>query len=151
MSIQVPSILFDTGTQGRGTTAIRPSVPAGPPPGPPAATTNVSPWAVLLNKLQRLQQSDPAVFGRVAAQLAATVKTAAAGASGDDREVLTKLGDQLAEASRTGNLSAIKPAKHHHHHAAPGQKGSGLPSLLQSLLDQIDHVLGPQATPATDL
>jgi hypothetical protein len=151
MSMQVPSILFSPTTQTQATTAIRPSVPAGPPSGQPAATTSVSPWAVLLSKLEQLQRSDPEAFGQVTAQMAGTVATNAASAGGEDKQALTKLADQLNEASKTGNLSAVKPPKHHHHQAAASQGGSALPSLLQSLLDQIDHVLGPDATSAADM
>jgi hypothetical protein len=98
----------------------------------------------LLSKLQQLRQTDPVALGPLAGQMADTVNTAAGTASGDDKPLFTKLGEDLGQVAKTGDLGALKPPKHHHHHVT----GTKLPSLLESLLEQIDHVLGPGATSA---
>lgn len=146
MSLQVPTIVYDGAAPRLSVAPVRPSIPAGPPSAPPAATATLSHWAVILSKLQQVHETDPAAFGPLATRLAEAVKTAASSASGDDKPVFTKLADDLGRLAKTGDLGALRPPKHHHHHAPAAHSGSGLPSLLESLLEQIDHVLGPGAT-----
>ncbi len=158
MTIQVPFPLSDAGV----TASIRPSPPAafpsigptqpvGPAPpaastsGEPAATATVSPWAEVLSKLQHLAQTDPGVFKRAASDLAATVDARAQKAAGPDAKALAQLSGQLKQAAKSGSLSVFKPT-HHVHRIRTASPGSQ-PTLLQELLAQIDHVLGPGATP----
>src|SRR5579864_7882643 len=146
MSLQVPTIVYDGGTTSVSVAPVRPSIPAGSPSGPPADSATLSRWAVLLSKLQELRQADPVALGRLAGQMRDTVNAAAGSASGEDKPVFTKLAEDLGQVAKTRDLSALKPPKHHHHHVAAARSGAGLPSLLESLLEQIDHVLGPGAT-----
>jgi hypothetical protein len=108
-------------------------------------TATVSPWAELLSKLQQLQQRSPGAFKRVAGDMAATVESQTQKATGGAASSVTKLGDQLKQAAKTGELPVFKPT-HHSRHARTQATGSA-PSLLQTLLAQVDHVLGPGATP----
>jgi hypothetical protein len=144
MTIQVPSILPTSVAPTSVATSVRP-VPA-PAPSPPAATATVSPKAELLNKLQHLQQNSPGAFTRLVGQMSDTVRTQAGKATGEDKHSLTKLADQLAQLARTGQLSVFRPT--HHRHPHPHAAGA-VPSSMQTLLEQVDHVLGPGATPTT--
>jgi hypothetical protein len=153
MTIQGPSTLYDASAPTFSTTSSPTPVTPCTPVSPPNEVTNretatVSPWAKLLSKLQHLQQINPAAFQGAVSRMADTVKPAADKTTGEEKQSLTKLGDQLAALARTGDLAAFKAPKHHHHartHPASG----GTMSLLQGLIEQIDHVLGPGATPMT--
>jgi hypothetical protein len=148
MSIQGPSPPRDTGAPTFITPPTQPSLPDAPPSiGVPAATATVSPWASLLNKLQHLQQSNPAAFKRVVGQMAEMVETDTHKAARPEAESLAKLSDELKQLAKTGDLTVFRPT-HHQRHPRTQPSGSA-PSLLQNLLEQIDHVLGPGATPPT--
>jgi hypothetical protein len=149
MSIQDLSPLRDlvapvTATPIQGSSSVAPSLPDASTA--PAATATVSPRAELLSKLQHLQQSDPAAFARIATHMAETVDAEAQNSSAAQGKALTKLSGELKQAAKTGDLSVFKPT-HHPHHTRTLQSAV-TPSLLQNLLGQIDHVLGPGATPA---
>jgi hypothetical protein len=153
MSIQGPSpLLRDAGAPALTMTPIeapppiRPSLPAAPAPAAPDGTATVSPWAALLSKLQHLQQSSPPAFNRVVGQMADTVDSEARKATGAEAQSLSGLRDQLKQVAKTGDLSVFRPT-HHQRHARTMTSGSA-PSMLQRLLEQVDHVLGPGATPA---
>jgi hypothetical protein len=148
MTIQGPLPLHDPGAPILTTTPIETPSRIGPqtPDGPlPAAKASVSPWSALLSRLQQAQQSNPAEFKRLAGRLANAVDTEAAKAAGDEAKSLSKLGDQLKVVAKTGDLSVFKPTHHPRH--ARAQPMGGAPSFLQTLLQQIDHVLGPGANP----
>lgn len=116
-----------------------------PVPGDAAATATISPWATLLNRLQSVASSDPTKLAAVAAQLATTVNAAASQATGDEKTSLVKFGGALQQVGKTGNVSALTPLHHHHNHAAKHWNG-GTGALLSNLLQDIDTVLGPNAT-----
>jgi hypothetical protein len=118
------------------------------PPTPPKEMTTISPWASLLSRLQALAAENPAGLTAVASHLASTVHDAAAKASGDDSAALTKFGDALAKVAKDGDVSALKPAHHHRVHAAKHLNG-GTGALLSNLLQEVDAVLGPNASAAT--
>jgi hypothetical protein len=157
MTIQGPNSFFDvSGAYSGG--SIAPTIPvsaaassssSGDTPSP-ASTVRVSPWAQVLGKLQRLHDDAPATFRVAVGQMADSVKQAADKADGEKKQELQKLSQKLTDAAKTGDLSVFRPTHHHHsrHPAAAqgGGSGQGTPSVLQSLLDQIDHVLGPDAS-----
>jgi hypothetical protein len=153
ISILAPSPLNDAGAAAASVTtrpfAVTPSIApqADEQAGAPAATATVSPWAQILSKLQRLQQSNPDVFKRVAGAMGDTVRSEAQRASGGDAQALDHLSGQLKQAAKTGDLQVFKPT-HHPHHTRSQSSGASTP-LLQALLAQVDHVLGPGATPAS--
>jgi hypothetical protein len=148
MSIQGPNSLIDARASTFPTTHTSPPAAVEPISPVPAATATVSPWAELLSKLQQLHARDPAAFNHVVGQMTERVQTEAGRATGDEKQSLTKLGEQLAQLAKTGEMSVFRPT--HHHHRAPAAHSAGkVPSILQTLLDQIDHVLGPGATPAS--
>jgi hypothetical protein len=120
------------------------SAPA-PLPGDAAATATISPWATLLNRLQSVAADDPTKLAAVAAQLVITVNTAASQATGDEKTSLTQFGSALQQVGKTGNVSALTPLHHHRNHAAKHWNG-GTGALLSNLLQDIDTVLGPNAT-----
>jgi hypothetical protein len=151
MSIQGPSTRYDTNAPTFSTIPSASAVtPSAVPPKSESTigiAANVSPWAKLLSKLQHLQQTNPAAFPGVVSQMADAVKTAADKSTGDEKQSLVRVGSQLAELAKTGDLPAFKAPKHHHH-THPRPASGGTMSLLQGLIEQIDHVLGPGATPA---
>jgi hypothetical protein len=124
------------------------SAPA-PLPGDAAATATISPWATLLNRLQSIAADDPTKLAAVAAQLTTTVNTAASQANGDEKTSLTQFGKALQQVGKTGNVAALTPPHHHRNHAAKHWNG-GTGALLSNLLQDIDTVLGPNATATTD-
>ncbi|MGA7118688.1 MAG: hypothetical protein WBY94_01250 [Polyangiaceae bacterium] len=158
MTIQGPFPLSDAGV----TASVRPSPPAASPsirptqpigpwqpaastPGEPAATATVSPWADVLSKLQQHAQSNPSAFERATNDLASAVDARAQKATGADAKALAELSGQLKQAAKSGDLSVFKPT--HHVHRVKTESPGSQPTLLQELLAQIDHVLGPGATP----
>jgi hypothetical protein len=148
MTIQGQTISLDSVAQTLPPAAVRSSaapVPA-PVPSPPAATATISPSAELLNKLQHLHESSPGAFKRLVGHMADTVQTTASKSTGDEKHSLTKLADQLAQLAKTGQVSVFRPTHHRHPHR---QAAPGVSSSLQVLLEQVDHVLGPAATPSS--
>jgi len=148
MNVQGAGAVFDADavTPVRGTVPPRQSTVPSPAP---AAVADISAWGELLNKLQQLHQRDPVVFKHAVERMAATAKQHADATGGDDKEALAKLGERLATAASTGDVASLRPAKHHpHHHAARARAGAGTEALLQTLLDQVDRVLGPGVTAA---
>lgn len=80
-------------------------------------STSVSGPAAMLNKLKRLQQSDPAKFKEVMSEISTKLKDAA-DASGDakDKAALSDLAQKFQVAGQTGDLAALSP---------PSGKGGG--------------------------
>src|ERR1700690_3676292 len=145
MSIQGPSPVGDTVPPALPKTPIGPSASQAPPSAAPAATATITPWAALLNKLQRVQQNSPTAFKGLVGHMADTVDTEARKATGADASSLAELGDQLKQVAKTGDLRVFKPT--HHPHPTRAQPRGSAPTLLQTLLAQVDHVLGPGASP----
>ncbi|HEY4012869.1 MAG TPA: hypothetical protein VGM06_06010 [Polyangiaceae bacterium] len=159
MTIQGPNSFFDVaGTYASVSASPASAVDASGSNGAtavtaaPPSTVRVSPWAHVLGKLQQLHDDAPATFKVAVGQMADSVKQAADNADADKKQDLLKLSQKLADAAKTGDLTVFKPTHHHHsRHPASVQAGSpsqGTPNVLQSLLDQIDHVLGPDANAA---
>jgi hypothetical protein len=159
MSIQGPNSFYDL-AGGRAAQPISPNLSVSPTASTgagsdtiaPQSTLRVSAWAQVLGKLQQLHDDAPATFKVAVSQMADSVKQSADKADGDKKQELLKLSQKLADAAKTGDLTVFKPTHHHHsRHPAAAQSTSttqGTPSVLASLLDQIDHVLGPDANPA---
>jgi hypothetical protein len=97
-------------------------------------------------KLHDLSQKDPSALRQVAATMSQAVATEAQKASGEDASQLKALGSQLSQVAQSGDLSALKHAKHHRIAACVLKGGTG--QLLNNLLSMVDHVLGPEATSA---
>jgi hypothetical protein len=74
----------------------------------PAVSTEVSGMASLMSQLQQLSQTDPSQFKQVTGEISEQLK-----ASGN-----TSLADRFAQASQSGDISALQPPKPHgaHHH-----------------------------------
>ncbi len=118
----------------------------------PASSTTTSKPGELLNKLSQLQQQDPAKFKAVTQQISDELKTAAQSATGPQAAFLSKLSDDFAQASSSGNLSALQPQQHgsqqgsavHHHHGGGRHGGGGagsIESVLSTALDQVNQAL----------
>jgi phosphatidylethanolamine-binding protein (PEBP) family uncharacterized protein len=100
-----------------------------------------------------LKDSNPGQFGRIVGSLSQKVSGAAATADPKDKAQLQQLAGQLHDASKSGDVAGIKPPAHHHHHRvhvpATKQPTGGTGTLLSDLLQQLDLVFGPNATPET--
>jgi hypothetical protein len=144
ISSVAPGAISATGGSVMPVGARNTSAPA-PLPGDAAATATISPWATLMNRLQSIAADDPAKLAAVAAQLTTTVNTAASQATGDEKTSLTQFGSALQQVGKTGNVAALTPLHHHRNHAAKHWNG-GTGALLSNLLQDIDTVLGPNAT-----
>lgn len=94
-------------------------------PAIPQDSTSVSRRGQLMAELKSLQQSDPAKFKQVMADMSSQLKDAAKNATGDDAARLNKMAADFDQAAQTGQMPA-KAAHGHHHHAkkAEGQQGS---------------------------
>lgn len=122
------------------------------PPPPAGASASISKPGELLSKLQQLQQSDPAKFKEVTAELSKQLKDAAGSATGPAAAALNKLADGLAQASSTGSLDALTPkggAKGHHGHHHHGGGGGAVGAALSSALETVQKALDGSATSAT--
>jgi hypothetical protein len=148
MSIQGPASLLDPRASTFPTSHVAAPAVVEPVSPTSAVTATVSVWAQLLSKLQQLHEQNPAALKEMAGRMAESAKTAAGSATGDEKQSLARLGERLAHVATTGNIAVFRPTHHHHHHA-PAQPSGEAPSFLRTLLDQIDHVLGPGATQAT--
>jgi len=134
-----------------------------PPTGSGAATSNISKPAELLQKLQQLQQQDPAQFKQVLSQLADALQQVADG-SGQSNNFATKLAAAFKNASDTGDLSALQSAlqptarmplpqnagstagqsqgaqgHHHGHHHHGG--GGAIAAAFSTAISSIDAIL----------
>ncbi len=134
-----------------------------PPAANGAAPTNISKPAELLQKLQQLQQQDPAQFKQVMSQLADTLQQVA-DKSGNSNGIATKLAAAFKSAADSGDLSTIQAAmqppagattaqsaasapaatqgaqgKHHGHHHHGG--GGAIAAAFSTTISQIDAAL----------
>ncbi len=124
------------------------------PPPPAGASASISKPGELLSKLQQLQQSDPAKFKEVTAELSKQLKDAAGSATGPAAAALNKLADGLAQASSTGSLDALTPkggakGHHSHHHHGGGGGGGAVGAALSSALETVQKALDGSTTSAT--
>lgn len=135
-----------------------------------AATTRVSKQAQFLNKLKRLQQSDPAKFKQILTDVATALQAAAKTATGTQQQNLTSLAAKFTQAAN-GNLSALHPPQppanataaayaqnapdagsplasaspksgghHHHHGGADGSQSSAVAQAFQELSAALDAI-----------
>ena len=104
---------------------------------PQDSSAQLSPFAQMLTSLQNLQQSDPARYKQVTAQIATDLQDAAKTATADGNtaqaDQLNQLSTDFNKASQDGSLPNIgdlaKAAGgvhgHHHHHMGPPPSSSG--------------------------
>jgi len=111
----------------------------------PSDSSQLSPFAQLLNTLQQLQQSNPTQYAQVTQQIATNLQSAAQTAtSGGNTAAATQL-NQLAtdftNASQSGQLPNIQDLAqavsggghhHHHHHASSAPPASDSSSTSTS-------------------
>jgi|SRR5579884_1600420 len=124
-NVQQPQNLFTTACSTRQTSASGSVNDPAP---------QLSPMAEFLNKLQAMQQQNPAEFKQVTQNIATKLQAAASQATrqGDSARAaaLTKLASDFQTASQTGKMpeadqlqadaSALKTGHHHHgHHYNP--------------------------------
>jgi hypothetical protein len=128
----------------------------------PASSTNVSKPGEFMAKLSQLLQQDPAKFKQITQQISDQLKTAAQSASGPQAQFLTKLSDNFAQASSSGNLTALQPpgaggehatvGGHHHHgggHHGGGGGAGGIESVLSNALAEVNQALSGTTASAT--
>ncbi len=87
----------------------------------PEADPQVSERGKVLQELNDLQKSDPAKFKQVTEEISQKLRDAANSASGGQATSLKTLADKFAQASQSGDMSALQPAGAHgghggHHH-----------------------------------
>lgn len=95
-----------------------------------AESTSVSQKAKRLGQLKDLSQSDPAEFKKVTADIATQLQSAAQQAGGSQGSALSSLATKFQQASQTGSVSPLLPAKHHHggHKGVAGRVASAYQS-----------------------
>jgi len=160
-----PTLAALNGTTSNQTTKTKSSIP---PAMGSAAKSNISKPAELLQKLQQLQQQDPAKFKQVASQLADSLQKVA-DQSGNSNGLAAKLASALKSAADSGDLSSVQAAltpptrqnaapsaantqgakgtqgHHHGHHHG----GGAAASALSSAITQIDAALEASSAAAT--
>jgi hypothetical protein len=124
--------LLDTALQGTGSTtnATGKSLTntSSSPVGQQPDSSQLSPFAQLLNTLQQLQQSDPTQYQQVTQQIATNLQSAAQTAQSDGNTTtanqLNQLATDFTNASQSGQLPNIQDlaqamggGHHHHHHS----------------------------------
>jgi hypothetical protein len=98
----------------------------------------LSPFAQLMSTLQQLQQSDPAKYQQVTAQVATNLQSAASTATSNGNTAqateLNQLATDFNNASQNNTLPNVQDlakavsgmhGRHHHHHAAAAAPDSG--------------------------
>ena len=111
----------------------------------------LSPFAQLMSTLQQLQQSDPAKYQQVTAQIATNLQSAAqtAQANGNSTQasMLNQLATDFTSASKNDQLPNIQDlaqslgAQHHHHHRshhAPASSDSTANQATQTQNDALN-------------
>jgi hypothetical protein len=78
--------------------------------GGPSTQTTLSSLAQAFGQLQRLQQTDPAEFKEVAAQVSTELRSQVGQASGHQAQFLGKLAAAFQQAARTGDMPQIASA-----------------------------------------
>jgi hypothetical protein len=149
MSVQGPNSHFDF--VGAYATSRRPAPSAdtlapttiGGDSTAPASRVTLSPSSQALNTLQRLREDAPATFKAVIGHMADTVSAEADKSTGAQKQEFAKLSQKLGDAAKSGDLSVFHPTHHRHRAHAASQ---GVSTMLQTLLDQVDYVLGPDAS-----
>jgi len=151
--------------------SVRPiQAPSSPPPGDKSAlagpgalepTATVSPSGLLMSRLQRLAQQDPAKLAVIADQASQALRSAAGGTSGDTARSLNRLADGFAQVASTGNVSSVElgsaPRPRHPHHAGAAAKSysggtsSTVPqsaaAKLEAISLQVEQALGLSPPP----
>jgi hypothetical protein len=100
-----------------------------------SASTNLSSMGQLMSQLQSLEQTNPDQAKTVLAQIGSTLKSEAG-----NNTALSSIADKFTQASQTGDLSGLQPAKgghgggHHHHHGGGG--GGASPTTQAATYDQ---------------
>lgn len=74
-----------------------------------ASSTGGDQMKTLMDELAKLQQSDPAAFKEVAAQIAEQLGSQAALASGGESGMLSDMAASFAEAAQSGSLDSLRP------------------------------------------
>jgi len=74
-----------------------------------ASYTGGDQMKTLMDELTKLQQSDPAAFKEVAAQIAEQLGSQAALASGGESGMLSDMAASFAEAAQSGSLDSLRP------------------------------------------
>jgi hypothetical protein len=120
-------------------------------------SSQLSPFAELMNTLQQLQLSDPAKYKQVTQQISTNLQTAAQTATADGNTTaatqLNSLSTDFTSASQSGQLPNVQDLAqavggghhHHHHHAAASSdsssgtttSGTGSSSEIGQLLSQL--------------
>jgi hypothetical protein len=106
-------------------------------------STQLSPLAQILTTLQQLQQSNPAEYKQVTAQIATNLTSAAATAQAEGNTTaatqLNQLATDFTNASQSGQLpniqdlaQAVGGHHHHHHHAQAAASDSDTSSSSSS-------------------
>ena len=133
--------LQSVGLTGNTTPTGKSSLSASSATGQPD-TSQLSPFAQLMNTLQQLQQTNPAKFAQVTQQIATNLQSAAqtATSSGNTAAAsqLNQLATDFSNASTSGQLPNVQDlAKamgggHHHHHASSASDSSSTASSASS-------------------
>ncbi len=97
-----------------------------------STSTSVSNKAKLQQQLQQLQQTDPAKFKQVTADIASKLQEEAKQVGGSQGQALSKVADTFQQASQTGSLPDLKSGGHHHHHGGGGGGGAATPTSTVS-------------------
>ncbi|MFO0745280.1 MAG: hypothetical protein U1F43_06315 [Myxococcota bacterium] len=116
------SLVQQTATTARASatngTSRADCAPSGPPP------SDVSGIGKAMAKLGELAKSDPAAFEKATADIAKKLEELAKSQSGDAATRISDLAKQFANASETGDMSALEPpSRPHHAHGARGPQG----------------------------
>ncbi|HEX4449318.1 MAG TPA: hypothetical protein VH143_00555 [Kofleriaceae bacterium] len=96
-----------------------------------------------MSQLQSLEQTDPAQAKSVLATIGTNLK-----AEAGSNPMMSQLADKFTQASQTGDLSGLQPAKgghgggHHHHH---GGGGGGSPTTASAQAASYDQSSDPMA------
>ncbi|SPE38791.1 hypothetical protein SBA6_950014 [Candidatus Sulfopaludibacter sp. SbA6] len=125
-------------------------------------TSQLSPFAQLLNTLQQLQQSDPTKYQQVTQQIATNLQTAAQTAQTNGNTTaanqLNQLASDFTNASTNGQLPNIQDLAqavggHHHRHSHSTSAGSGSDSSTSGsssgTSQALDQILAAFRTTAT--
>jgi hypothetical protein len=110
--------------------------------------SQLSPFAQLMSTLQQLQQTNPAEYKQVTAQIAANLQTAAQTATteGNSSQAtqLSQLANDFTSASQSGQLpnmqdlaQAIGGGHHHHHSHAASSSSDSTSTSTSSQLSQL--------------
>ncbi len=104
------------------------------------AANGIQDSGAMMHALEDLEKSDPAKFKAVTAQISTDLAAQAAKSTDPQQsKMLTDMADKFSQASKTGDMSSLKPKGGRGHHRKGGGSGA-----VGSIMDELDKAVASE-------